>query len=59
MTAPVRAASLLLFLALIALGGGLLALHFASEHLRPRPRTAPYRINPRDCPPRRPTTALT
>ncbi len=30
MTAPVRAASLLLFLALIALGGGLLALHFAS-----------------------------
>ena len=29
MTAPVRAASLLLFLALIALGGGLLALHFA------------------------------
>ena len=30
MTAPVRAASLLLFLAIIALGGGLLALHFAS-----------------------------
>ena len=29
MTAPVRAASLLLFLAIIALGGGLLALHFA------------------------------
>ena len=29
MTAPVRAASLLLFLALLALGGGLLALHFA------------------------------
>ena len=29
MTAPVRAASLLLVLALIALGGGLLALHFA------------------------------
>ena len=29
MTAPVRAASLLLLLALLALGGGLLALHFA------------------------------
>ena len=29
MTAPVRAASLLLFLAITALGGGLLALHFA------------------------------
>ena len=29
MTAPVRAVSLLLFLALLAVGGGLLALHFA------------------------------
>ena len=57
MTAPVRAASLLLFLAIIALGGGLLALHFDPEAQGVRGGicgpalrvgTAPYRTSPRD-----------